>query len=78
MEPGKAEVKGPDLRVDHGSCPVRLQRAAMCLILQAMTPIPALPLHLLDNRTILLEPEVEEHARGQETVAYGLQGRSRV
>ena len=61
------EVKAPDLRVDHGSCPVRLQRAAMRPISQAMTPTPALP--LLDIRTIRLEPGMEEHARDQEILA---------
>ena len=34
-----------------------------------MTVAPALPRHLLDIRTILLEPEVEEYARGREILA---------
>lgn len=34
-----------------------------------MTAAPALPRHLLDIRTILLEPEVEQHSRGREILA---------
>jgi len=34
-----------------------------------MTAVPALPRHLLDIRTILLEPEVEGCARGREILA---------
>jgi spore photoproduct lyase len=34
-----------------------------------MTVAPALPRHLLDIRTILLEPEVEEYTRGREILA---------
>ena len=38
-------------------------------ISQVMTPAPALPRHLLDIRTILLEPEVKGYARGREILA---------
>ena len=53
----------------HAPSPVQLQRAARAPISRAMTSAPVLPRHLLDIRTILLEPEVEEYARGREILA---------